>query len=71
MASVIIPRRGQVLMFLLGLLGYWQTCQATDFTCSTAGETGVPQGRHQCRQCEWGSEYDYLGGGDLPPDGSR
>ena len=38
MASVSIPRRGQVLMQLLGLFGYWQTCQAADFPCTTPGD---------------------------------
>src|SRR5215471_6031874 len=38
MASVSIPRRGQVLMLLLGLFGYWQTCKAADFPCTTPGD---------------------------------
>src|SRR5262245_46141941 len=33
-------RRGQILMILLGLLGYWQACQAAEFTCP-AGASGV------------------------------
>ena len=34
-------RRGQVLVILLGLLGCWQMGHAADFTCSTAGDSGV------------------------------
>src|SRR5262245_11256274 len=36
--GVGLRHRGQVLLILLSLFGYWQPCKAADFPCTTSGD---------------------------------